>query len=86
MTPPVARPPGPPLDAPPGSKSGDTTAAPPVRELPKWLRWETYGACSHDEQCRPKMFAVATVAVIGVILLATWVGGKDVPTGEEEKV
>ena len=83
MKPPVPRPFEPPLDKPPGTKDDGT--ATPKRELPKWLRWETYGQCSHDEECRPKLFAAAGVAIVALVVLAGWVGGKDKKTFDEEE-
>jgi len=73
MKPPVPRPFEPPTDKKPGTADDGTV---PKRELPKWLRWETYGQCSHDQECRPKMQLVAGVAIVTLIALGMWLAPK----------
>ena len=67
---------------PPKPPPGEGTVA-TKRELPKWLRWETYGQCSHDDVCRQKMIVAAGAAIVALIVLAGWVGGKDNMAWEE---
>jgi hypothetical protein len=82
--PPIPRPMTPPIDKRPGETvADDGTVTVTQREPPKWFKWSTYGSCSHDPECRPKMIGVALVAIVGAIVLAGWIGGKDHHDDEE---